>query len=207
MDSLDAIAVRHQSDKSLMLPGRNGHGYAQHYDRFFGELRGLPVRLLEIGVDQGASLRMWEEAFPLAQIIGVDNNPKCLAAKVGRSKIVLGDQASPEFWNDFISCHGSGWNIIVDDGGHYANQIITSLRCLWPHVSHRGFYCVEDLGTAYPHYTQGRIQCHEVYLANCIPPGWENHMDFLKRKIDEINLGSEIEFAFFAKELVILQKS
>lgn len=206
LEGLDSIAVRHLCDKALVLPGRNGHGYAQHYERFFCSLTDLPIRLVEIGVDKGASLRMWSEYFSRATIFGVDINPECQNSPAGRATVVIGDQSKPEFWESFTRAHGSNWDIVVDDGGHYADQIITTFRSLWPHLRTGGFYCVEDMGTAYPHYTQGRIQCTEVYMANCVPDGWTNHKEFFLRKVDEINLGNEIEFAFFSKELAVLKK-
>jgi hypothetical protein len=205
VNTLDELAVKHQSDKALLLPGRNGHGYASHYDLFFSGMRDKPIRLLEIGVDKGPSIRMWSEYFPKAEIVGIDINPECLQV-TGNFKVVIGDQSSPLFWLQFVTEHGSQWDIIIDDGGHYANMIITSFEFMWEHVRRGGFYCVEDMGTAYPNYIQGRIRCDEVYLQNCVPSGWRNHMDYFKDKIDELNLGNEIEIAYFSKELVLLKK-
>lgn len=205
--TLDQIAVKHLADKALLLPGRNGHGYAAHYDRFFSELRNQQIRVLEIGVDKGASIRMWLEYFPYATVFGVDNNPECSRIQFPRYRFVEGDQSSPKFWDKFLSEQGSQWDIIIDDGKHYADTVLTSYQCLWPAVNRGGYYAVEDLGTGYPNYIQGRIRCDEVYLANCVPAGWLNHKEVFKDVVDAVNLGNEIEFAFFAKELVILRKS
>lgn len=204
---LDEIAVKHLCDKAGILPGRNGHDYARHYESRFSEMRHLPIRLLEIGVDRGASLRAWSEFFSEAKIVGVDVNPECSSVAIDRCNVVIGDQSDPEFWKRFKSQYGSEWEIIIDDGGHQADQMITSFGCLWPCVVGGGYYAIEDLGSAYPNYTQGRIRCDEVYLKNCVPSGWPNHMDFLKEVIDQVNLGSEVESIFFAKELAIVTKS
>jgi cephalosporin hydroxylase len=37
------------------------------------------------------------------------------------------------------------WDIIVDDGGHRFNQITSSFKNLWPHISRGGLYVIEDL--------------------------------------------------------------
>lgn len=206
LKTLDELAVKHQSDKALLLPGRNGHGYASHYDFFFSRLRDKPIRLLEIGVDKGPSLRMWREYFPNAEIFGVDINPECLSV-TGDWTVVIGDQSNPLFWLEFVKNNGTWWDIIIDDGGHYANMILTSFEFMWGNLHPGGLYCIEDVGTAYPNYTQGRIRCDEVYMQNCVPDGWQNHMDYFKKKIDAINLGNEIEMAYFSKELIILKKT
>lgn len=205
--TLDELATIHLSDKAFMLPGRNGHGYATYYDGFFSSMRNRELKVLEIGVDRGASMRMWKDYFPNANIFGVDINPECASVAGERIQIVIGDQSNPEFWESFVSQHGSNWDIIIDDGGHYADQIIVSFNCMWKHVSGMGYYCVEDLGTAYHHYTSGRIQCDSGYMTNCVPPGFQNHKDFLVGKVDDVNLGSEIDFAFFSKELAIFRKA
>lgn len=207
VNTLDELAVKYQSDKAFQLPGRNGHGYAKFYDGFFSSIRTRPIKLLEVGVDKGPSMRMWKEYFPNARIFGVDINPACVSVAEARVSISIGDQSNPAFWRSFVTAHGTSWDIIIDDGGHYADQIVTTFNSMWDHVSPGGFYCVEDLGTAYPKYTSGRIRCDEVYMQNCVPPGFPNHRDFLVGKIDEVNWGSEIEFAFFSKELAILKKS
>ena len=51
------------------------HHYLEIYERHFARFRGQPVRLLEIGVDHGGSLRMWRWYFGANAIIcGSDIN-------------------------------------------------------------------------------------------------------------------------------------
>lgn len=53
------------------------------YDRIFSQLltkakNGSPIRLLEIGIQHGGSLRLWEKFFgPTLEYTGIDINPKC----------------------------------------------------------------------------------------------------------------------------------
>lgn len=65
---LRKLAKKHGTDKSV-------HGYCPHYERRFAGWRHKPITLLEIGVDAGASMRMWRDYFPNAKITGVDINP------------------------------------------------------------------------------------------------------------------------------------
>jgi len=205
MTTLDEICIRCGADKASVHTN-GGHDYARHYDAAFSPMRSSPVKLLEIGVDQGASIRAWLEYFPHGKIFGVDN-ARCPLIGNSRYTFESGDQRRPEFWIEFTGKHGTAWDIIIDDGGHYADMVIVAFGCLWPCVKPGGLYCVEDLGTGYPGYVQGRVQCNEVYLKNCIPAGWPNHKDHLKNLVDDVNLGREIDSISFSKELAIIRKA
>jgi O-antigen biosynthesis protein len=52
--------------------------YLTAYDDIFGPYRERPMRILEIGVQNGGSLEIWSRFFPKAEhIVGCDNNSKC----------------------------------------------------------------------------------------------------------------------------------
>lgn len=210
--TLDDICIKCDTDKASSHK-YGAHGYAVHYDAAFASMREQPIKLLEIGVNKGASMAAWLEYFQLGRVFGVDieqgKNPwNTLHTGIHpRYTFAAGDQRKPEFWEAFLNEHGREWDIVVDDGGHYADMVLTSFTCLWPHVKPGGFYCVEDLGTGYAHYTQGRVQCTEVYFANCIPAGWPNHKDYIKDLVDRINLDNGIESIAFSKELAIIKKA
>jgi hypothetical protein len=57
-------------------PYRKPDVYLSEYDRLFEPLRLLPIRLLELGVHQGASMTIWEKYFPLATVVGLDAQAK-----------------------------------------------------------------------------------------------------------------------------------
>lgn len=56
--------------------GRCGGGKGVYYHRFYpyflAPLRNTAISLLEIGLDVGGSLKLWEEYFPKAKIFGAD---------------------------------------------------------------------------------------------------------------------------------------
>lgn len=47
------------------------HGYLPEYERIAAEL-GPAARVLELGVAEGESLRLWQHLFPAGVITGVD---------------------------------------------------------------------------------------------------------------------------------------
>src|SRR4030081_1710029 len=52
--------------------------YLPQYERILNEYRDKPVRLLEIGIQNGGSLELWAKYFPNAQkLVGCDINPDC----------------------------------------------------------------------------------------------------------------------------------
>lgn len=123
------------------------HEYLPHYARRFESLRGFPVALLEIGIAQGASLRMWKEYFSQGRIYGIDIQQECIFSEE-RIKCFKGSQQDQEFLRQVINQVGP-LDIIIDDGGHKATQHVDSFNALWDHVKPGGWYCIEDAITIF----------------------------------------------------------
>jgi demethylmacrocin O-methyltransferase len=202
MKTLDEIAIHFGTDKATVHK-TGSHGYTPHYDKAFESFREKPAKFLEIGVGGGESIQTWLEYFthPRSYIYGVDTNhstnpwntPKATTHE--RYTFCQGDQSHDVFWKCFIADYGSDWDIVMDDGGHFSNQIITSFNELWPKVKSGGLYCIEDLGVA---YGAGSI---------FVSAGFPNHIDWLRHKIDQMNsTNSDIDSITFARELAILRK-
>lgn len=120
---------------------------------FFKELLHQPIRLLEIGVFRGQSAKMWEEYFPKGVIIGADIEPTAKQYQTGRICIEIADQSNIA---DLVSLgvrHGP-FDIIVDDGSHFWNHQITTLRHLFPFLKPGGFFVVEDIDTSFGAYVR-----------------------------------------------------
>jgi hypothetical protein len=145
---LDLLASWYGTDK-----GSNGHGYTRHYDRHFRARRRDRLTILEIGVgghetnSGGASLRTWRSFFPNASVIGVDIHEKHLPAE-RRITILQGDQSDPHFLAELARSHGP-FDLVIDDGSHRGDHILTTFAALWPRLEPKGIYVIEDLETAY----------------------------------------------------------
>jgi predicted O-methyltransferase YrrM len=114
------------------------------YEQHFNAIRERPMKILEIGVHKGGSLRMWAEYFPNSRITGLDIDKDCKRNYGDRIQVVIGDQADREFLNKLGT-----FDIIIDDGGHTMVQKKTSLDVLWGHLHPGGVYVLEDLETSY----------------------------------------------------------
>lgn len=87
MSELDNLAIQFGTDKSSLY-----HNYTEKYERFFHPWKHRKLNILEIGIYEGASLKMWEAYFPNAQIWGMDINPQCKNIESPRIKVLIGDQ-------------------------------------------------------------------------------------------------------------------
>jgi hypothetical protein len=147
-DDLRALAQLYGTDKW------GSHWYAQHYQTFFSSLRTRALNILEIGIggyenpeDGGGSLRMWRAYFPRAKMYGIDIHDKRLHNE-RRIKTYRGSQVDATFLNSVIAEIGRV-DIIIDDGSHINEHVITSFELLFPHLSGDGLYVVEDTQTSY----------------------------------------------------------
>lgn len=117
------------------------HGYFQTYVQIAASL-GPSARVVELGVENGESLKMWQALFPLGDITGVDITS---AAKWPRgTKKVVCRQDDPTLPGKL----GGQFNLIVDDASHNGIDTRKSFDLLWPMVAPGGFYVIEDWSVA-----------------------------------------------------------
>lgn len=138
LPSLDDLGIQAVTDKCSLA-----HDYLRHYDRVLGALRNEPITLLEIGVFQGGSLKVWEQYFSVAKIVGVDIREDCKQFEGGRKFVEIASQADSQAMAELgarISPH-----VVIDDGSHRADHIMISFKALFPFVQPGGIYIVEDM--------------------------------------------------------------
>lgn len=143
---LRAIGYKRGTDKYK-------HGYLPFYEHHFAPRRPEPLRLLEIGIQGGASLRMWKEFFPNGAITGCDINKDAFFAE-RRIECCYLDQSSRTALTEFRETHKEGFDIIIDDGSHKMRDQQISLALLFPMLKSGGFYAIEDLHTSIQTGTQ-----------------------------------------------------
>lgn len=147
--------------------------YFEVYERHLSAFRGQPLVMLEIGVCEGGSLKMWRSYFgESATLIGADINEACRAFADTRIHIEIGDQEDPSFLERLASTYGP-FDIVLDDGGHTMKQQIVTIETLFPHVKEGGVFIVEDTHTSY--WPGFGITEHEPF------------MEYAKRLVDKIN--------------------
>ena len=178
---LDRLALEFGTDKCTQPVGDLApKGYTVHYARYLAPLRDRPIRLLEIGVMKGASMKLWEAYFPQARIFGLDINPDCAQYATDRTRIFIGDQTDRDFLRSVVAEVGGPLDVVIDDGGHMMSQHLVSLEELLPHIAPGGIYAIEDLHTAYRAEYEGGYRREDSTI------------EFLKGLVDHVNRADRI---------------
>jgi hypothetical protein len=133
-----------------------GHKWTQYFSVYrdvFGPLTARPMRILEIGVLNGAGLRLWKRFFsnPDTVVVGIDILPGCARFDSPNEgiRVRIGSQADPKFLQEIIKEFGP-FDLIIDDGSHRSSHMIASFNCLFGvGLKDSGIYFVEDLHANY----------------------------------------------------------
>lgn len=160
---LRRIALRAASRFSLSLPTLatisdtdkwNVHWYAAHYQTHFAPLRRRHMNILEIGIGGysdphcgGESLRMWKAYFPKSTIYGLDIYDKT-PQREDRILTFQGSQTDEALLTSLQTKSG-GFDIVIDDGSHHNEHVITTFNTLFPLLKDGAIYAVEDTQTSY----------------------------------------------------------
>ena len=146
--NLNKLAQIYKSDKY------GKHNYTSHYTTHFRKLKYKHIKLFEVGVGGyhiptigGNSLRMWKRYFPFANIFSLDIYDKSHFEE-SRIKIYKGSQTDLVFLEKIIQEIGEP-DIIIDDGSHVNEHVITTFKFLFPKLKTGGIYVIEDSGTSY----------------------------------------------------------
>lgn len=149
--------------------------YFPVYERHLAPHRGLPVRVLEIGVYRGGGLDLVQHYLgPDARLVGIDIDEVAASAVGDLYPVEVGDQQDPEFLLRVAEKHGP-FDIVIDDGGHTMRQQIVSVETLFPLLNDGGTYVIEDCHTSYwPEY------------ADSDPEG-QTFIGWLKDRVDDLH--------------------
>lgn len=140
--TLHEIGLKYGTDKST------NHNFTPFYDSNLSYLRDQNIKLLEIGISEGPSLKMWEEYFQNGHIIGVDILERSYM-NTDRITTMIIDQEKAD---ELLSIPGE-FDIIIDDGGHTMfQQQLTLKTLLGPKLKNGGIYILEDLHTSKSNY-------------------------------------------------------
>ena len=111
-----------------------------------------PIRMLEIGVFRGGSLRMWREYLhPESVVVGIDINTDCgrFDDPSNNVHVRIGSQDDAGFLHEVAAEFGP-FDVIIDDGSHLASHMIESFRQLFSSaLVDGGSFVVEDLHANY----------------------------------------------------------
>jgi len=153
MNELDDLAWKYGSDKTPRIM----HFYTEYYDTILKDKKYSIKKVLELGIGSkelmpqcphyvvGASLRMWRDYFPNAQVYGADILPE-LMFKDERIETILCDQSKKESLESLIKKTGNDIDLFIDDGSHRPGHQILTCLTLMPLLKKDVIYIIEDVG-------------------------------------------------------------
>ena len=150
---LCGLATKYCTDKTVYNLFTHKHPYTPIYSMFLGALRtvGRPLIIGEIGVLNGASIRMWNDYFVEAEIHAFDIDPKALKSVEQipnvKTHILDGDNAL-QINKTFIGL--PQFDLLLEDASHCLGHQVTCLRECMKYVAVGGFLIIEDIFRAIP---------------------------------------------------------
>lgn len=120
--------------------------------------------MVEVGIKDGASLKMWRDYFPDSIVIGIDIENKKMIEGV---KTYHFDATKPYNWfNNFSTI--SYFGLFIDDGSHITSQQMYTWEIIRDDFfeKDKSIFIMEDIHTSFiPHFVDTEVTTYE-YLKN-----------------------------------------
>lgn len=118
------------------------HCYLNTYDRLFRKFKDEKINVLELGVSEGGSIRLWSEYFINARVFGYDINktarPNIFNERVNYVIKDINLVAADEFKDTPLT-------IALDDGSHILEDQLAFIKIMYPQIVPGGMVLVEDI--------------------------------------------------------------
>ena len=137
---LNDLALKYGTDKAPELK----HHYTEFYESMFQGKRGAVKKVVEIGIGTGASLRMWRDYFPNAQVYGADISTDTLFQDE-RIETMQCDQRNRADLERLVSRTGADVDLFIDDGLHRWYHQANTCKTVMPWLQKRAVYVIEDV--------------------------------------------------------------
>jgi len=192
---LNGLCDTYGSDKGYIIDDSQpyiwpSHTYADFYALFFHHRRDF-LKIIECGIGTnnptlkssmgetgkpGASLRVWRDYFPNAEIIGIDIDEVILFNE-DRIRTYQCDQTSRASIRTFIEraeITEASINLVIDDGLHEFNAGVTLFEELITSLADDGIYIIEDVAPSdllnYMKYFDTKSNLFNVYFVDLHRP-------------------------------------
>ena len=142
------------------------------YEPFLATLVGKGIKLLELGVYKGASLRFWHDYLENAVVVGLDAHPIQINDPTGMIHVYRGYQQDITLLDRIVEEQApDGFDVIIDDCSHMGRFARISFWHLFEnHLKPGGLYAIEDWGMsfdrAWPDYVPYKAKSRLEYPRN-----------------------------------------
>jgi hypothetical protein len=125
----------HHSDK-----GTN-HSYINVYEKILEPYRNRKINFLEIGVNKGYSMLLWQKYFTDSTFYGIDSQDIAFYTK--DYNYIVADINSSSYISEVLG--DTMFDVIIDDGSHKIEDQVHALNLLYPRLKEDGLFVVEDV--------------------------------------------------------------
>lgn len=181
-DELSQLAFKYGTDKCPQI----FHPYTPFYYDLFKDRKYTIKKVVEMGIgywemmkytdeyvidkglnsrryEKGASLKMWRDFFPNAQIYGGDKMKEVMFEDE-RIKTIVCDERKEKHLKYFIEQTGSDIDIFVDDASHSAAKQLFMCQNLMPLIQKDVIYIIEDIRPDGMDYLVEGLKDYDVYI-------------------------------------------
>jgi Cephalosporin hydroxylase len=209
MHSLNTLGLKYGTDKAS-----NRHDYLDFYETFIKEYQDKEITILEFGCLHGASLNMWAEYFPKAQVVGVDVNVERPQLEHNNILLYKCDCTNPFEVGPILQKHSP--TIIIDDASHLWSHQIVIFETSFYFLEKGGVYICEDLQTSFGVYrdknnadypVDGATFFSRLALAKLGRAAALSHPNLEDLPLLHKRIVQKIDFMAFRSECVLIKKA
>ena len=155
------------------------HSYIELYERLLAPFVDKAITLVEIGIQYGGSMLLWQDYLPKAQFVFVDN-VNCISPRIlehvdrDRTSILFQDAYNDIGAEDvdYLAQSGpsGGIDFIIDDGPHTLQSQRDFLRLYLPLLNSGGVALIEDVQDTYwfADLEEEVLRLGKGYITECI---------------------------------------
>jgi len=187
--TLCEIGKKYDTDKSSqrnnVTDHRHCHPYTLFYDGLFSYYKNTPIEVAELGILDGASLRMWQQYFTNANIYGFEYHDtliKNFKKKFNNDRITLANinVNNVDSIKKAFSDMNVMYDIIIEDTTHQFEDQIRVIENTYQYLKPGGILIVEDIFKSY----------NETDYIKRLTPILDNFQDYYFIELDHVNKNS-----------------
>lgn len=144
--SLELLADNTRTDKNTL------HSYLPLYQQLLAHKKNSAKNVLEVGIYQGGSIKLWHDFFPNAKVYGLDivHNDNIWDGIKNKERIILHtstDAYNDEFFNANFLDKGIKFDFMLDDGPHTLESMIQFIKLYSKLMTDDGILIIEDVAS------------------------------------------------------------
>ena len=194
--------------------------YFPIYEQLLSRYREKEVRVLEIGVFRGASMKMLRQYLGQnATIVGADVRPewKDTEDPVNALFVEIGSEGDAEFLRSLVAKFGP-FDVIIDDASHIATHQFSGFNALFRDgLQDDGIYIVEDTHCSYWESHRDRGASMMDFAYSVVDLMHRHHFEFQRRfpytpgdterQIQTNYLAQHLDHVSFYDSIIVFQKA